>query len=164
MDASIPQSECDSAVLTAIPNEGYYFLMWSDNTTSNPYVLYATQDTAIAAIFEKSIYTVQTQVNNSLYGTTIGDTSAYYLDTVTITAIPNHGYCFSQWSDGNKDNPRTVIVTADSTFEAIFVIDDSAIRTVDSSSTLPQKILQNGQLYIFLPDGTRYDATGKKVE
>jgi hypothetical protein len=164
VDAFIPQSECDSAVLTATPNYGYYFSKWSDNTTSNPYVLYATQDTTITAIFEKSIYTVQTQVNNSLYGTTVGDASAYYLDTVTITAIPNNGYRFSQWSDGVTDNPRTVIVTADSTFEAIFIIDDTAIRTVDSSSTLPQKTLQDGQLYLLLPNGTRYDATGRKVE
>ena len=160
----IPPTACDSAVFTATPNEGYYFSKWSDNTTSNPYVLYASQDTTITAIFEKSIYTVQTQANNPLYGTTVGDASAYYLDTVTITAIPNNGYRFSQWSDGVTDNPRTVIVTADSTFEAIFVIDDTAIRTVDSSSTLPQKTLQDGHLYILLPNGTRYTATGQLVK
>ena len=120
MDALIPQSECDSAILTAIPNYGYYFSKWSDNTTSNPYVFYPTQDTTITAIFEKNTYTLQTQVNDSLFGTTIGDTSAYYLDIVTITAIPKRNYYFSKWSDGNTDNPRYVQITQDTTFMAEF--------------------------------------------
>ena len=28
----------------------------------------------------------------------------------------------------------------------------------------PQKILEDGNLFILMPDGTRYSATGKKVE
>ena len=164
VDAFIPQSECDSAVLTATPNYGYYFSKWSDNTTSNPYVLYASQDTTISAIFEKNSYTIQTQVNDSLFGTTVGDTTAYYLDTVTITAIPNENYHFSSWSDDNKDNPRTVIVTDNCTFKAIFALDDTAIGNINSSATLPKKILENGQLVIILPDGTRYSVTGQRVK
>ena len=31
-------------------------------------------------------------------------------------------------------------------------------------SSVARKVLSNGQLFILLPDGTRYDATGKKVE
>ena len=34
----------------------------------------------------------------------------------------------------------------------------------DQSSSSSYKIIENGSLYILLPDGTRYDATGKKVE
>ena len=40
---------------------------------------------------------------------------------------------------------------------------ESAIENVSEESTT-RKLLRNGQLYILLPDGTRYDATGKKVE
>ena len=39
----------------------------------------------------------------------------------------------------------------------------SAIENVSEESTT-RKLLRNGKLYILLPDGTRYDATGKKVE
>ncbi len=42
-----------------------------------------------------------------------------------ITASPNYGYHFIQWSDGNTENPRTVILTQDTTFTAIFAIDKS---------------------------------------
>ena len=164
VDALIPQSECDSAVLTATPNYGYYFSKWSDNTTSNPYVLYATQDTTITAIFEKNSYTIQTLVNDASFGTTVGDTTAYYLDTVKITAIPNENYHFSSWSDDNKDNPRNVIVTDNCIFEAIFALDDTAIGNINSSSSLPKKVLENGQLVILLPDGARYNATGQLIK
>ena len=37
-----------------------------------------------------------------------------------ITAISNYGYHFVQWSDGVADNPRTIELTQDTTFEAIF--------------------------------------------
>lgn len=46
----------------------------------------------------------------------------YYAEgnTVTLTATPKTGCTFVGWSDGNSDNPRTVTVSADSTFIAQF--------------------------------------------
>lgn len=38
----------------------------------------------------------------------------------TLTAVPNDMYRFVQWEDGVTDNPRTVNVTCDTTFIAIF--------------------------------------------
>ena len=40
--------------------------------------------------------------------------------TATLTATPAEGYTFSQWSDGNTDNPRTVNVTESGTYTAIW--------------------------------------------
>ena len=37
-----------------------------------------------------------------------------------LTAIPNYGYHFTQWSDGVTDNPRTIELTKDTTFTAVF--------------------------------------------
>lgn len=42
-------------------------------------------------------------------------------DTATLTATPNYGYLFSRWSDGSTDNPRSLVVTQDTTLTAIFV-------------------------------------------
>lgn len=39
--------------------------------------------------------------------------------TARILAIPNQPTHFSQWTDGNTDNPRDVLVTSDSTFSAV---------------------------------------------
>ena len=46
-------------------------------------------------------------------------------DDTIITATPNEGYHFVQWSDGNTDNPRTITLTQDTTFTAEFAIDRS---------------------------------------
>ena len=42
---------------------------------------------------------------------------------ITCTATPDYGYHFTQWSDGNTDNPRTIVLTQDTTFTAEFAID-----------------------------------------
>ena len=55
------------------------------------------------------------------HGVVIGSDTVPYLDTVVLTAIPNPGYIFLGWSDGNTDNPRTVIATKDQRFRALFL-------------------------------------------
>ena len=37
-----------------------------------------------------------------------------------MTAVPNRGYKFSHWHDGNTDNPRRVLMDQDSSFTAYF--------------------------------------------
>ena len=58
-------------------------------------------------------------------------------DYVTLTATANEGYKFTQWSDGNTENPRTVTATADVTYTAEF----TAIPT--------QHVLVDGIYYNF---------------
>lgn len=59
----------------------------------------------------------------SASGTGFDSSSAYGLDgqTVSITATPQAGYSFKQWSDGNTSNPRQVKVSASGTraFQAV---------------------------------------------
>ncbi|MBR6780486.1 MAG: hypothetical protein IKM24_05660 [Clostridia bacterium] len=40
--------------------------------------------------------------------------------TATLTATPNVGYVFKQWSDGNTNATRTITVTANATYTAEF--------------------------------------------
>lgn len=41
---------------------------------------------------------------------------------------------------------------------------DDPVILIPLDDKRPQKILEDGKLYILLPDGTRYSATGKKVQ
>ena len=41
---------------------------------------------------------------------------------LSLQAQPDYGYQFAQWSDGNKDNPRIIELTQDTTFAAEFTI------------------------------------------
>ena len=40
--------------------------------------------------------------------------------TLVVNAIPNENYGFYQWSDGNTDNPRTIVLSRDTTLVAEF--------------------------------------------
>ena len=44
-------------------------------------------------------------------------------DDMLLTATPDYGYHFTQWSDGNTDNPRTIELRQDTAFVAIFAVD-----------------------------------------
>lgn len=65
-------------------------------------------------------YTITVKANNDAYGTVLGGGDYVENATATLTATPNAGYSFVKWDDGVKDNPRTVTVTADATYTAIF--------------------------------------------
>lgn len=53
---------------------------------------------------------------------------------VTILATAYNGYHFTNWSDGNTDNPRQIVVTQDFELMAYFVIDTFSIIVVSSDS------------------------------
>ena len=58
--------------------------------------------------------------NNSEWGSVTGGGTYGYGKEVTITATPNQGYEFVQWSDSVTENPRTIVLTQDTAFTAIF--------------------------------------------
>ena len=64
-------------------------------------------------------YIIEVNVNDPLTGIV---TLPQTICDTPITAIPNYGYHFVQWSDGNTDNPRSIELTQDTTFTAEFTI------------------------------------------
>ena len=106
--------------ISAIPNYGYHFVRWNDGNTSNPRTVSVTEDKTFIATFAKNVYSITA---NAEHGSISGNSSAEYLDFVTLTVTPNYGYHFTQWSDGLKDNPRIFQITKDTTFTAEFAYD-----------------------------------------
>ena len=108
----------DSITITATPNKGYHFTQWSDGNTENPRTIVITQDTTFTAEFAQNpTYNVTLSADN---GTVSGVGTYSEGDTITITATANKGYKFKEWSDGNTDNPRIIVVTEDIKLTAIF--------------------------------------------
>lgn len=68
-------------------------------------------------------YTVNVTASNAAWGSVSGGGTYTEGSTVTITATANNGYHFVQWNDGNTANPRTITVTADMTYTAVFEAD-----------------------------------------
>ncbi len=110
----------DEVEISATANYGYHFVKWNDNNTSNPRTVSVTEDKTYTATFAKNVYPI---TKNAEHGTISGNSSAEYLDFVTLTVTPDYGYHFVQWSDGLKDNPRIFQITSDTTFTAEFAYD-----------------------------------------
>ncbi|MBO5346397.1 MAG: InlB B-repeat-containing protein [Paludibacteraceae bacterium] len=109
--------------LTATVNNGYRFVKWSDDVVDNPRTVVVTQDSTFTAIFEANTFAITTAVNDDAMGSVTKGGEYAYGSEITLTATPNDGYRFAQWSDGNTDNPRTITVTENKTYTAEFEVE-----------------------------------------
>ncbi len=97
-----------------------------------------------------SPYTIAVKHSNMGYVTIPEVISA--CDNV-ITAIPFLGYQFISWADGNTENPRTIVLTQDTTMEVIFDYlltgkcgKDSALTWTLDTTTMALTIIGQGAL------------------
>ena len=106
------------AELTVEPFEGYMFSHWEDNSTDLPRYITVTEDKTVwaEAVLAPPEYTITLQGDNC---TLNGGGTYYEGTTVEISCVPNTGYYFVRWSDGNTNATRTITVTEDITLTAI---------------------------------------------
>lgn len=76
-----------------------------------------------------------TYVCNEEQGYILGETIIMHNDTAHFEAFSYYGYHFTQWSDGVKDNPRSCLITQDTTFVAEFAVDRSGTCGDDNMLT-----------------------------
>ena len=70
---------------------------------------------------EVPLYTLKVQSNSEIMGSaSITTAPSCNNAAAAVAAMPNSGYQFVRWSDNNTDNPRTLMVTSDTTITAIF--------------------------------------------
>ena len=69
---------------------------------------------------EKLQYTLTVLSQDQTMGTVTGSGVYEEEALVRIFATPKAGYYFTQWSDGNTNNPRDILLNTDMTFEAQF--------------------------------------------
>ena len=129
--------ENEDVTLTVTPNDGYRFIKWSDENTDNPRTITVTEDATYEAICDLiPSCTITVNATNGV----VGGAGTYILGTtVTLDATANDGYHFAQWSDGNKDNPRSVIVTQDTTFTAEFEVNIYQVQFFGFENALIEK-------------------------
>jgi len=128
------------------PNSGYRFLNWSDGHPDSARKDIATKDIAVLARFAQ-ITTAPTDPTGTtpetakytLYYEAIGNGNLFRGDSTNklhssieaknvssgtagpkITAVPNEGYRFSDWSDGHSDSVRIDVAQKDITAYARF--------------------------------------------
>lgn len=95
--------------VSAVANAHYTFFRWSDGLTTNPRTdtgISAT--TTITANFMPASYqvTYTAGAGGSISGSST-QLVTYNTNASSVTAVPNSGYVFSQWSDGVTTTVRT---------------------------------------------------------
>ena len=122
-----PSCPDGNSVFKAVANKGYHFVQWNDGNTDNPRTVAVIQDTTFVAEFAPgSEYTITATCN--LQQGTVSGSGVYAEGTpVTLTATAYEHYNFTQWTDGNTDNPRKITVERDATYTAEFAIDQHFI-------------------------------------
>ena len=69
-------------------------------------------------------YSIEVNVNDTIMGTANVDYNTF-CEGNQISAKPNFGYHFVQWSDGNTNNPRSLELTQDTILTAEFALTQS---------------------------------------
>ena len=115
--------DSNGTAVTATPSIGYHFVNWGDGSTNNPRIeTNIITDKTVTANFAINQYTLTYNATENGYITGINPQAVdHNYDGTTVTAIPDVGYHFVNWSDDSTDNPRTDLnVTSDISITANF--------------------------------------------
>ena len=115
--------EDTEVLIYAAAKDGYQFNQWSDGNMENPRIVVMTGNLTYVAQFIPNLPTHLLTIasTNETHGSVLGGGSFEEGTFATIAAIAQNGYAFSQWQDGNTDNPRMVQVIGDAMYFASFV-------------------------------------------
>ena len=155
----------------AYPETGYEFVEWQTSDfnlgspTANPSHVCPNNDGTITAVFQAQVQYYSVSVSAGSNGSVaVNGVQGDYSDsvasgtTLTLAATANNGYQFSQWSDGDNTNPRTITVTGPVTLAAAFqeaapqqpndeiwytTTDSQTVTPYDTSAFAPATITSN---------------------
>lgn len=99
----------------------------------------------VTASYLNNRYWVTAIPGNPDFGSVTGGGMFYYGDIATLAVTANPGYIFAEWDDGNTANPRSLVVTRDTTLIALFLTsEDTTDIGIDNEFSI-----RNSQFSIF---------------
>jgi len=133
----------DVVTLTATPAPGWSFANWTGDATgtSNPVSVTITGDTSITANFTQNEYALTVTVDPENSGTVSLDPDQdtyHYGDVVTLTATPELGWSFANWTGDatGTANPVSVTITKNTSVTAHFTQNEYTLTvTVDPENS-----------------------------
>ncbi len=128
-----------SCTLTATAEAGYTFTNWTKNgaqVSTNPtYTFTVTESAEYVAHFNIMTFTINVSANPSYGGTVTGEGTYDFGQSCTITATPNEGYDFLNWSENGtiiSTNPSyNFAVMGNHNFVANF-----SLQTIEITATV----------------------------
>ena len=122
--------------ISAVPLERYKFIGWNDGCMDNPRRIVVTGDSIFTANFaEKIEYTITVSSEDQSMGLTTGGGVFYEQTIISIVATPRTNYHFKEWSDGDTNKVRSIMVVCDSVLIARFERNVST-NNIDNLETL----------------------------
>ena len=150
--------------LVALANTHYHFVKWSDGDINDVRTIVVTDNITLTAEFAPNMYDVVLNVDAKM-GRVVGSGSYEYGTSITIIAIPNSGYEFVRWSDGDINDIRTITVEGNLTLTAEFK--EISIGTEVEENQAEKMIVytQNQTLYVEGIEDNYYvlDMTGNVI-
>ena len=136
-----------TVTLVALANTHYHFVKWSDGDENDVRTIVVTDNITLTAEFAPDMYDVVLNADAQM-GRAVGSGSYEYGTSVTIVAIPNSGYKFVKWSDGDINDIRIITVEDNLTLTAVF---ESTSIDTEVDETQAEKMIvytQNQTLYV----------------
>lgn len=133
--------------VSATTNPNYVFVNWTENGTvassSDSYTFTLSSDRDLIANFEAIEYSVTTSPNPTAGGSTSGEGTYTSGTEVTVSASPNSGYAFVNWTDNG-----TVLSNAMS-YSFTLTSDRSLVANFELTSNLTENQIDESEIAIF---------------
>lgn len=122
--------------VTVVANSGYTFINWTENglqvSNNITYEFTVVGDRNLVANFSTNSYIVIVDVDPEVGGTIIGAGGYEYGQTCNLSAIPNTGYHFVNWTENGQqvtiDSTYQFTVTSNRNFIAHFALNEHEIN------------------------------------
>lgn len=129
----------ENAKADAFPNAGYQFVNWTENgtvvSTANPYVFNVTGDRELVANFSViGGVTITASAAPVAGGSVTGGGSVANGTNVTLTATPNAGYSFINWTEGGAPVSNNASYSFTATANRTLVANFAAGNTITASA------------------------------
>jgi hypothetical protein len=134
--------------VSATFNSGYSFKYWKDSTgviSSNPSFTYTipSNNSTLTAYFAEVVHNLNVNVISSNAGEVIGEGSYEYNENVMLTAIPNEGYKFVNWT-----NTSGQVLSTNNNYSFNMPNNTYSLNANFELKTLPSIPYYDGFLYI----------------
>lgn len=138
VSGSYASLENNQYTAVATPNVGYTFTNWTEGSTvvstNTSYSFDVSNDHTLQANFTINTYTITVAANPTGYGTVAGGGTYNYGTEVTLTATPNTGYDFVNWTlNGvavSGEDQYTITVSDNANYVANFEIINYTISAI----------------------------------
>lgn len=121
------------SLLSVIPEKvGHDFTGWYPSLP----IKVGAEDFSVEAQWVRKTYNVEVYASENGRVDHPFENPVAFGDTITFSAFPDEGFRFSSWADGDRSNPRSVVVTGDSSFTSTFVPNVYNVAVISDNDTL----------------------------